>query len=134
MTPPLTERGDDGRCPGPPMGFEHPLHGRHPDVGQIDWPDEYSAGLDGLKGAQRAAEGGNRASFGLRVLHDHAVVARESRLDAGGIGAQDDHSRLYFEGFQGFQDPNDEGQAEEVQKGLGRPHPGRPAGRQDDAR
>src|SRR3989442_577928 len=134
MTTTLRERWNDDFCTGPAMRFEDSLDGRDAHVRQIDRPDEHSAGLEWLKGAQRASERSDGARLRLRILHDYAVLVRHNRLDARRIRAKHHDSSLYLERFQGLEDPHDEGQAEEVQEGLRGPHSGRPASRQHDAR
>jgi hypothetical protein len=61
-------------------------------------------------------------------------VACHEGLNARGVRTEDDDACLDFEGFQRFQDPDDEREAEEIQQGFGGAHSSRPASRQDHAR
>jgi hypothetical protein len=61
-------------------------------------------------------------------------VACQNRLDARGVRPKHNDPRFDLEGFEGFQDANYKRKPQKVQQGFGRAHPGRPAGRQDDAR
>src|SRR5882762_7275107 len=112
---PFGEGWNDRRSFGTTVGLEQPLDRSHPDVRQIDGPYENGAGLQGLQGAQRDAQRLDRAGLRLQVLDDHAVVARQSGLDAGRVGPQNDHARLHLERFQCLEDPDRERAAEEVQ-------------------
>jgi hypothetical protein len=89
--------------------------------------------LDRLKGLKGAPERGNWPGFGIWVLHDHAIVACQGRLNALSVWPQHHHARFDLDGLEDFQNAHCEWKTEEVQKGLGRAHPGRPASRQDDA-
>lgn len=126
-------RHHDGAL-GQPVSFEDSLDSGDANVRQVDGPDENRRGPDRLKSTESTAQRCNWARFGLRILHNHAVVARENRLNAGGVWPQYDHSRFDLEGFERFKDANRERKSQEVQQGFGRTHPGRPAGRQHDAR
>jgi hypothetical protein len=71
--------------------------------------------LERLEGTKGPSKGGYGPGFGLRVLHDHAVVTGKSGLNPGRIGSEDHDSSLYLERFQSLQDSNHEREAEEVQ-------------------
>jgi hypothetical protein len=116
------------------MGFHHSFYRADPYVRQIHGPDQNAMWLERLERAERPAQGRDWPRFWLWILHDDAVVAGDRGLDARRVGPQHYDAGFHFEGFQRFQDSDDERQAEEIQQGFGRTHPSRPAGRQDHAR
>jgi len=134
VTPPICKRRDDRGGAGSAVRLEDTLDRSYADMWQIDGPNEHRAGLERLQRAERPSERGDRAGFRLGILYDHAVVACKKGLDAGGVGPEDDDSRFDLESFQCLQDSDDEREAQEIQEGFRRAHPGRPASRQHDAR
>lgn len=116
------------------MGFHNPFYRAYPHVRQIHRPDQNAMWLERLQPTQRPAQRRDWPRFRLWILHDDAVVPRDRGLDARRIGPEYHDASFHFEGFERFQDPDDERQAEEIQQGFGRTHPSRPAGRQDDTR